>query len=143
MPSSFKSINQGFTLIEVLIASVILFLFLALASEAFSQSALSSRKAERAAKVAAIVPLMIENIRVQIVEAEQVSDLGSEGVLFELNYAWRAKLLKRLKPPRRFDPDENEFKEYDERFNLWQVDVTVGEGTYQRSWQYEEVSWHK
>ena len=79
----------------------------------------------------------------QIVEAEQVSDLGSEGVLFELNYAWRAKLLKRLKPPRRFDPDENEFKEYDERFNLWQVDVTVGEGTYQRSWQYEEVSWHK
>lgn len=135
----------GFTLIEVLIASLILFLFLALAAQAFSQSAMASVKAERAAKVAAVVPLLVENIRHEIVAARSANEQAGEGVLFDMNYQWQAKLLDRTRPPRRFDPGEQEFKVYEERYNLWQVDVTVGNlaGNYRRTWRYEEISWHK
>lgn len=135
--------SQGFTLIEVLIASVILFLFLALAAQAFNQSATASRKAERAAKVAALVPLLLETIRAEIIETKQANDQTGQGVLFEMGYQWQAKLLERTSPPRRFDPDEAEFKDYPDRFNLWQIDLTVTDKTYQRTWRYEEISWHE
>lgn len=135
--------NQGFTLIEVLIASMILFLFLAIAAQAFNQSAMASRKAERAVKVAAVVPLLVENIRHEIVAAKSEVGQSGGGSLFDMAYQWQAKLLSRARPPKRFDPDEMAFKEYDERYNLWQVDVTISSGSYQRSWRYEELSWHK
>ncbi|MFT4925938.1 MAG: prepilin-type N-terminal cleavage/methylation domain-containing protein [Phenylobacterium sp.] len=134
---------KGFTLIEVLIASVILFLFLAIASQAFNQSATASRKAERAVKVAGLLPLLTENIRSEIVAVQQITDQSGQGSLFGLHYQWQATLLERLGPPRRLDAEVEGLKTYDERFNLWQVNVTVSEGSYQRSWQYEEISWHK
>ena len=133
---------KGFTLIEILIASVILFLFLALASEAFGQAALASRKAERAVKVAGILPLLTENIRQQIVSADPTGEYSGGGVLFELEYKWQATLLARKSPPPRLDHEVEAFTTYSERFNLWQVDVTVIDGSYQRTWRYEDISWH-
>jgi prepilin-type N-terminal cleavage/methylation domain-containing protein len=140
--------SGGFTLIEVLIASIILFLFLAIASQSFGQAALSSRKAERSAKVAAMVPLLMENIRQHIVEAKTVDAQQGNGLLFEMGFKWKATLLERKQPPRRFDPDSGEIKDYDERFNLWQVEVTVTDevnqdGNYSKTWRYKEISWHK
>ena len=138
--SQIKSI-KGFTLIEVLIASVILFLFLAIASQAFNQSATASRKAERAAKIAGLLPLLTENIRNKIVAAKQISDQGDSGSFFDLNYQWEATLLERLGPPKRLSVEiEDDTRD---RFNLWQVNVIVSDGSYQRRWQYEELTWHR
>ena len=138
--SQIKSI-KGFTLIEVLIASVILFLFLAIASQAFNQSATASRKAERAAKIAGLLPLLTENIRNKIVAAKQISDQGDCGSFFDLNYQWEATLLERLGPPKRLSVEiEDDTRD---RFNLWQVNVIIREGLYQRRWQYEEITWHR
>jgi len=141
-PSSLKT-TKGFTLIEVLISSVILFLFLAIASQAFNQSATASRKAERAIKVAGLLPLLTESIRNEIVAVKQSNDQSGQGSLLGLSYEWQATLLERLSPPRRLDSGEGGYKSYPERFNLWQVNVTVSEGSYQSRWQYEEISWHK
>ena len=138
--SQIKSI-KGFTLIEVLIASVILFLFLAIASQAFNQSATASRKAERAAKIAGLLPLLTENIRNKIVAAKQISVQSDSGSFFDLNYQWEATLLERLGPPKRLSVEiEDDTRD---RFNLWQVNVIIGEGRYQRRWQYEEITWHR
>jgi prepilin-type N-terminal cleavage/methylation domain-containing protein len=135
-----KSI-KGFTLIEVLIASVILFLFLAIASQAFNQSATASRKAERAAKIAGLLPLLTENIRNKIVAAKQISVQSDSGSFFDLNYQWEATLLERLGPPKRLSVEiEDDTRD---RFNLWQVNVIISEGSYQRRWQYEEITWHR
>jgi prepilin-type N-terminal cleavage/methylation domain-containing protein len=135
--------NRGFTLLEVLIASIILFLFITMASQAFSQSALSSRKAERAVKVASMVPLLVETIRGQILAVDTPQDVGGEGQMLEVGYQWQAKLIHRKPPAARFDPAHMEFKTYDDRFNLWSVEVVVSIDTYQRSWIYEEISWFK
>jgi prepilin-type N-terminal cleavage/methylation domain-containing protein len=138
--SQIKSI-KGFTLIEVLIASVILFLFLAIASQAFNQSATASRKAERAAKIAGLLPLLTENIRNKIVAAKQISVQSDSGSFFDLNYQWEATLLERLGPPKRLSVEiEDDTRD---RFNLWQVNVIISEGSYQRRWQYEEITWHR
>jgi prepilin-type N-terminal cleavage/methylation domain-containing protein len=138
-----KRNSQGFTLIEVLIASTILFLFLAMAAQAFSQSAQTSIKAERAAKVAALVPLLVENIRGDIHADKSPSDKHGQGAMLDMTYQWRASLLERKAPVERFDPSEMEFKTYQDRFNLWKVDVMIVAGSYQRNWQYEEISWFK
>ena len=138
-----KQSSHGFTQIEVLIASTILFLFLAMASQAFSQSAQTSIKAEREAKVAALVPLLIENIRGQIHADKTPRDKVGQNTMLDMNYQWRATLIDRKPPVERFDPNEMEFKTYEERFNLWKVDVMIVDGTYQRNWQYEEISWFK
>lgn len=139
MPSS-KA--KGFTLIEVLIAAVILFLFLAMASQAFNQSAMSSVKAERAAKVAAVVPLLLQNIKQQISLSRNTSATG-KGQFADVGYSWRANLLSRKPPARRLDPDTMEMRDYDERFNLWQVELEVSLDSYSHRWQYEEVSWYE
>ena len=139
MPSSKQ---RGFTLIEVLLSAVILFMFLALAAQAFSQSANASLKAERAAKVAALVPLLTNTIKDRISQARGPERLNNEGRFMELSYRWQAQLLERKPPARRFDPAEMEVKEYNDRFNLWQVELTVSLGSYRRQWRYEEISWY-
>ncbi|NQZ06000.1 MAG: type II secretion system protein [Algicola sp.] len=136
-------VNRGFTLLEVLIASMILFLFITMASQAFSQSAQTSRKAERAVKVAAMVPLLVETIRGQIMAVDTPQNVGGEGQMLEVQYHWQATLIHRKPPAARFDPSAMEFKTYEDRFNLWSVEVVVSIGTYQRSWLYEEISWFK
>lgn len=139
-----KKINsQGFTLIEVLIASIILFMFIVMASQAFSQSALTSRKAERAIKAAGIVPLLIDNIKSQISAEKSVADVSGRGQLEEVTYQWKASLVERKPPVPGFDPLHEEFRSYQEKYNLWQVDLTTTVGDYQRHWIYEEISWHE
>ena len=133
---------EGFTLIEVLVAALILFLFLSLAAQAFSQSAESSRRAERTAKVSAMVPLVVENIKGQIQAAEGVEFVQGTGGMLDVEYQWQAQLVLRKAPPPRFDPSEMEFKTYEERFNLWEVTLKVNLGSYQREWIYEEISWY-
>jgi prepilin-type N-terminal cleavage/methylation domain-containing protein len=135
--------KKGFTLIEVLIAGIILFLFITMASQAFSNSAVASLKAERAAKVAALVPLVVENIHNQIDLVNKRSDASGTGAMLDMEYHWVAKLLQRKPPPYGFDPSTQEFKDYEDRFSLWSVSITVTVGAYQRSWHYEEVSWYK
>ncbi len=132
---------SGFTLIEVLIASVILFMFLAIASQAFNQSATASRKAERAAKIAGILPLLTENIRNKIIAAKQTNEQSDQGRLFDVNYQWRATLLERVGPPERLFVEIKD--DLSDRYNLWQINVTISEGSYQRDWQYEEITWHR
>jgi prepilin-type N-terminal cleavage/methylation domain-containing protein len=140
--------NRGFTLIEVLLASIILFLFLTLAAQAFSQSAVASRKAERAVKLAGLVPLLLENIRTEIDQAKQLGEQTANGSLLGVNYQWQATLLSRAKPAFSFDQGGAAI-DGQERYNLWQVELSISlvsndaEKNYQRTWQYTEVTWHK
>ncbi|MCJ8269534.1 MAG: type II secretion system GspH family protein [Psychrosphaera sp.] len=135
--------NSGFTLLEVLISTIILFLFITMASQAFSQAAQSSLKAERAVKVASLVPLLMENIRGKILAVDTLGDVGGQGQMLDMQYQWQAKILQRKAPASRFDPSTMDFKDYKKRFNLWSVEVVITLGKYQRSWQYEEISWFK
>ena len=132
--------SRGFTLIEVLVASVILFIFVAMAAQIFKQSAVASIKAERAVKVAAMVPLVVENIRSQIDAAKSLDDVIGQGQIKEVKYQWRAVLSQRKPPLAGFDPDILEFRTYVDKFNLWHVDLTIYVDDYERHWVYEELT---
>lgn len=134
--------NGGFTLLEVLIASVILFMFIAMAAQIFRQSALSSVKAERAVQVTAVVPVLVETIRHNIREAKSGRDLSGGGELNGLNYRYTATLTQRKPPIAGFDMNTNEFRRFPDKFNLWDVDLYVRIDGYERHWIYEEFSWH-
>ena len=134
---------RGFTLIEVLVASIILFIFVAMAAQIFRQSAVSSLKAERAVKVAAVVPLVVENIRGKIMDAKDLSVVKGQGQLQEVSYIWRADLAQRLPPIEGFDPRTEEFRTFDDKYNLWNVDITIVIDSYERHWVYEELTWYQ
>ena len=135
--------SKGFTLIEVLVASIILFIFVAMAAQIFRQSAVSSLKAERAVKVAAVVPLVVENIRSKIMDAKDLSDVSGQGRLQEVEYIWRASLAQRLPPIEGFDPRTEEFRTFEDKYSLWNVDITIVIGNYERHWVYEELTWYE
>lgn len=141
MPTTNKA--AGFTLIEVLVASIILFMFIMMASQAFSQSAQSSLKAERAVKVAGIVPLLVDNIKSEIFAAKTLADVVGEGHFQQVNYSWKATLVERKPPIEGFDPLLLDFRSYKDKYNLWRVDLTVSVDKYQRHWVYEELTWHQ
>ena len=139
--SSINNEIRGFTLIEVLVATVILFLFIAMAAQIFQQSATASLKAERAIKVSALVPLVVENIRNQIDNTKSLGSLRGEGQIEEVKYRWQARLTQRKPPITGFDPLTLEFRSYGDKYNLWNVDLTVSMGSYERHWVYEELTW--
>lgn len=136
-----KNSLKGFTLIEVLVATIILFLFITMAAQIFRQSADASLKAERAVKVAALVPLVVENIRNQVEQAKSLGTLRGEGQLKEVRYQWKASLAQRKPPIEGFDNLRLEFRTFEDKYNLWNVDLTVSIGSYQRHWVYEELTW--
>lgn len=85
--------NKGFTLIEVLIASVILFSALAITAELYSASSLSAKKATQRAHVYQINTIALTSIKAKIArlaENRQLAEFSDEFTLFGVVYSWHA-----------------------------------------------------
>ena len=134
---------QGFSLLEVLVASIILFMFLAMAAQAFRQASISSMKAERSAKVAAVMPLLVEGVRQQLFKASIGSTPTGSGELQGIGYQWQAVLSQRSGATRSFDENRLQFVKQADRYNLWDVTLTLQLDSYQREWIYEELTWDR
>ena len=94
--------NSGFTLIEVLIASLILFSSLALIAELFSSSLLTSNKASETTKLYQVSPAAITSIKSQIRSSKERENKQAfsgtvivQGVVFD----WQASLISLKRPP--------------------------------------------
>lgn len=100
--------NKGFTLIEVLIAAIILFSSLAITAQLFSASSLSAEKAANSAQYYQSAELVITNIKSQLRERfEDTKQTEYSGVttVFGYEYTWQAKIEKKITPPRSVDDD--------------------------------------
>ena len=135
--------NRGFTLVEVLIASVILFMSVAVVSEIFRTSFVASEKAELRIAEAGLVPAMVnliqEDIRQQT--TAKTKALSGEGVLWGKAYRWQAERLAFAAPIDRYDVDTGKEQSYGKRYLLWQVSMSVGVEPKVRHYQFKEFSW--
>jgi prepilin-type N-terminal cleavage/methylation domain-containing protein len=122
---SYRSISQqsaGFTLIEVLIAAIILFSALAVTAELYSASSLSAQKASNKAHFSQINPIAITVIKTeirQLTENRKLTELSNEFTISGILYQWDAQRIA-------FDPrapDDEDFAPPRSQFGLFQVDI--------------------
>jgi hypothetical protein len=130
----------GFTLLEVLIAATILFTVLAVATETYRNALLASGRAEGLVAMLTPLPLITSSIRSQL-RSNPVERLDGGADLLGVNYRWEATTARYGSPPRRFDPDATDFRDYPPRFRLYDIRLELRRGRQERVFLYQEVAW--
>ena len=115
--------SRGFTLIEVLIAAIILFSAIALTAQVYSASTLSAQKAARTAEIYQFAGVAVDQVKQQLRMNPQAqnaaSNVSGELEIGGVRFLWRAQLVNKLAPQRDYD----EAFDPPERFWLYQVDL--------------------
>lgn len=89
-----KQISRGFTLIEVLIAAVILFSALAITTELYSASSLSAEKAIKNSQVSQASLVAVQSIKAELrkkAENRKLSEHQGSVVVMGVEFRWFAK----------------------------------------------------
>jgi type II secretory pathway pseudopilin PulG len=126
--------SRGFTLVETLVAAVILFAVLTSALLSFQNSVLASSKAESQVRLISAVPALRARIGRQLRNFEASS---GEGNLGELNFSWVARV--------RLEGDALDVREAGEggvglsvarSFTLWDVGLVVSLGGSSKQYNF-------
>jgi prepilin-type N-terminal cleavage/methylation domain-containing protein len=125
--------QHGFTLVEVLIAAVIMFMVLATAALSLRTAAHAS---ERATRTVELTPVIRESLR-----NDPADERSGAGRLFGVEYRFRANIVRLGAPPTRFDPDVADFTEYAPRFALYDVELELERDGETTSFLYQELAW--
>lgn len=94
----------GLTLVEVLVAAVILFAALSLSALALKSLRQNSAQAEKVIKMAEPVRMIVLTVQQQI-RAKPEAELTGAGEAFKVSYSWHAAVVKTGSAPSRFDLD--------------------------------------
>jgi len=132
--------QQGFTLIEVLIAATILFTVLAVASESYRNSLLATAKAETLVEMLTPLPLITSSIRNQL-RTNPMERLQGGAELLGVQYSWAAETVRYGSPAPRFDPDQIDFVTYPPRYRLYDVKLNLALRGMEREFIYQELAW--
>jgi len=125
--------EQGFTLLEVLLAGFILFLTLTALTEVYRGALLSSSKAEQVLSMTGPIPSIRIIISDAVIEGGARSGEGSYG---GLDYAWAATLAYQGRPSLAILEETPNTK-----FFLWDINVKVTKGNLVRDYNFRELSW--
>lgn len=134
----------GFTLIEVLIAAVIMFTVLATATLSLRVAMHASERASRTTELLAPLPWITPTIRERLREHsgdKLATEHSGEGVMFGVEYRFHASLVRSAAPPSRFDVDAAEFVEYAPRFGLYDVELELEREGEKSRFVYQELAW--
>ena len=136
--------QRGFTLIEVLIAAVIMFTVLATATVSLRGAMHASERASRTTELLAPLPWITPTIRERLREYlgdNLATERSGEGVVFGVEYRFHASLVRSGAPPSRFDVDAAEFVEYAPRFGLYDVELELEREGEKSRFVYQELAW--
>jgi prepilin-type N-terminal cleavage/methylation domain-containing protein len=134
--------QQGFTLLEVLVASVILISSIAAISLAYRGALIASERADKNVQISGVIPVIVtavaEDLRAQ--DNGQVL-LNGAGSAWGAKYSWKAELSEFKPPPEQFDIAEGKVVSYKPRFRLWAIELNVNFNGVEKSFTYSELSW--
>ena len=128
---------KGFTLIEVLVAGVILVATIATASLIYRSAMMSSEKASHVTAMNMALPHLLTEVKDNILQGSQ----SDSGQLLGVSYTWQAELIEQAAPPDTFDPEGGFVITHEPRFKLWLITMNLNVRGFSREYQYREVSW--
>jgi len=132
----------GFTLLEVLVASVILISSIAAISLSYRGALIGSQRADINIQIAGMMPIIVSQVSDRIKQLDKgEAQMSEQGENFGVKYRWEAELINFKAAPERFDPDEGSFISDQPRFRLWLVNLKVEKNGLSQNYQYNEVSW--
>jgi len=137
--------NRGFTLLEILVASVILFSSMAVVSLIYRGALVSSEKANTHVLISGVVPAVLNTIREKIRQQsdQQQTEIIGNGIAWDVNYHWSAKLLNLKSAPPTFDSETGNNEVSPEKYKLWQVDLQLTLKGIKRDYHFKELSWNE
>jgi len=135
--------NSGFTLIEVMIASVILFSVIATVSMIYRGAFMSSEKANTHISINAVLPSLLTVIRNDIQNRSVYNEetLSNKASVWGVNYQWQASLLEYKSAPPYYDIDDGKVINPPKKYKLWVVNLTLQQNTTSKNYQFNEYSW--
>ncbi|MGJ8680090.1 prepilin-type N-terminal cleavage/methylation domain-containing protein [Paraglaciecola sp.] len=140
-----KCLQRGFTLMEVLIAGLILFMAISTTTLIYRSAMMSSLKAEKVITINGFVPFAVEDIEIQIREAMNPQKLAfeGEGELLDITYTWQANQLLAKGATPRLGFGTNELIIQPPRYKLWRVNLTMTYSGMSRQFSYTEFSFQE
>ena len=143
LTKSFSQNNNGFTLIEVMVAAVILFSVIATVSMVYRGAFLSSEKANKHTNLASVLPAVLATIQeeVQVRSRTSVTEINQDSSAWQVNYQWSAKLLKFKAAPEKLDVDSGDFIKPPLKYKLWEVSLVLELNGLSKQYTYNELGW--
>ena len=134
--------QKGFTLIEVLVASFILFLVIAAVTMVYRGALLSSHKAERTLQFSSLVEPISEQIRLQLQSSTNTnSELQGQGSMGAITFNWVATQAFQAKAPALLDAESGDITQGNKTFRLWHIALQLELKNAIRDYHFSEVSW--
>ncbi|RHW74870.1 type II secretion system protein J [Colwellia sp. RSH04] len=130
--------NSGFTLVEVMIASVILFAVITLLYQVVAQSSHSSDIATKNLEIHSVLPLITGKIKNNLTGEFEPKSLSGKGDLLEIEYHWTAKKIKSTPFVQSLS---NEGTDLIGIAILWQIELELTSSSRTRLLTYQEVTW--
>lgn len=134
------NISRGLTLVEVLVAAVILFAALSLSALTIQSLRQSSAQAEKVIKTLQPARMIALSIQQQIRNRPEET-LSGAGKLGEVSYSWQARVVSKGSAPERFDVDSGSVVVPPERFWLYQVELELNYAGRTEQLQFKELAW--
>jgi len=131
--------QQGFTLLEVLLAGFILFITIAAMTMVYRGALLTSSKAEKSLDISAVVIPVRQLISDQVGKNSHLASSFGEGRYGEVNYRWKSSRTHVGFPSPILMEDSGLFN--DLRYYLVEVDVQFQLGSLTRDYQFKEMAW--
>lgn len=134
------NIARGLTLVEVLVAAVILFAALSLSALTIQSLRQSSAQAEKVIKTLQPARIIALNIQQQIRQSRQET-LSGDGEVGNVNYSWQATVISKGSAPERFDIESGSVTVPPERFWLYLVKLELHFEGRTEQLQFKELAW--
>ncbi|QYJ74055.1 type II secretion system protein J [Shewanella sp. FJAT-52076] len=135
--------SKGFTLIEVLIAFVILLTVVGSISFAYRSAVLSNTKAASAVEMESLLSLLMPTIRARLLMEKDLAPQTQEGILNDTVFSWQAKVVEKGSAPRQLSPEDGDWIEFPERYYLWNVTITFKRDFAEREYSFKVLTWSK
>ena len=132
--------GSGFTLIEVLIASVILFASITVVAESYRTNLAASRRASITAEMLTPLPLITGTIRTQLRDQPGERLVGN-GTVLGVKYSFEAVSVRFEPPPPIIDPDADGLRFFPPRYRLYDVRLLIEHRALRRQFIYQELAW--
>tara|TARA_R110000772_G_scaffold154487_1_gene265505 strand:+ start:8569 stop:9030 length:462 start_codon:yes stop_codon:yes gene_type:complete len=135
--------QQGFTLIEVMVASVILFSSIAAVTMLYRGAYLSSDKANQQVNTTGMIPIILANVRneIRMQGNTHQTTLTGKSAAWQVNYSWQAQMVEHKGAPVKIDTDSGDYITPPPKYKLWDVKLTLINKTTSKSYQFYELSW--
>lgn len=132
----------GLTLIEVLIASVIVFGVVALTVDMYRSSLITTNKAQAEVQALLAVQMLLPRIQRDLIRLSSQDRVSAAGSYDGMRYSYEATSISFAPPPEEFDIETGMLKRFEPRFRLYNVRLSLTSKTgVEKTMNYRELAW--